>query len=39
LTVCMAVQNQLTRCGSRRSVNAFPSPEHHKEAVLVVLYR
>ena len=32
----MAVQNQLTRCG-RRNVNAFPSPEHNKEAVLAAI--
>jgi hypothetical protein len=30
----MVGQNQLTRCGRRRSVNAFPAPEHNKEAVL-----
>ena len=34
----MAVQNQLTRCGSRRSVNAFPSPEHNNEAVLAAIH-
>ncbi len=30
----MAVQNQLTRYESRGSVNALPSPEHDKKAVL-----
>jgi hypothetical protein len=34
----MAVPNQLTRCGSKRSVNAFPSPEHNKEAVLAAIH-
>jgi hypothetical protein len=34
----MTVQNQLTRCGSRRSVNAFPSPEHNQEAVLAAMH-
>jgi hypothetical protein len=38
LTVCMTVQHQLTRCGRRRSVNAFPSPEHHKEAVQAAIH-
>jgi hypothetical protein len=38
LTVCRAVQNQLLQCGSRRSVNVLPSPEHNNEAVLAAIH-
>jgi hypothetical protein len=34
----VAVQNQLTRCGSRRSGNALPSPEHNKEVALAPIH-